>query len=317
VLVADRHGDREAPDVPPLRAAGDRYTGVAVRAAELADKGYRRLARRAFDVVTPENELKWETVHPERDRFDFGPADEVAEVAPMRGHTLVWHLQNPGWLEHGEFSREELVAILREHITTVMRRFPDVREWDVVNEAVSDEGPLRDSVWLRGIGPEYIDLAFRFAREADPDAKLFYNDYGAEGEGTKARAVLELLRGLRARGVPVDGVGLQGHVDTKPIPRLDATLAAYAALGLDVVFTEVDVRMRDGAPDLRAQARQYARLGRACRELDRCRGFVVWGISDAESWVPQAYPGEGDALLFDDDLRPKPAYDALRRALAG
>ena len=317
VLLADALGSRDAPDVPPLKAAGDRYTGVAVRADKLGDDGYVQLARRAFDRVTPENELKWEVVHPERDRYDFGPVAKVAGVAAMRGHTLVWHLQNPAWLENGRFSRDELVDILREHIRTVMRRFPDVKEWDVVNEAVSDDGPLRDSVWLRGIGPGYIDLAFKFAREADPDAKLFYNDYGAEGEGTKARSVLRLLRQLKERGVPVDGVGLQGHVDTKPVPMLRETLAAYAALGLEIVFTEVDVRVDPGSPDLEAQAQQYSALGAACVELPRCRGFVVWGVSDKESWVPDAYPGEGDALLFDRRLRPKPAYDALRRALSG
>lgn len=317
VALVDALGERDAPDVAPLRVAGDRFSGVAVRADRLGDDGYRETARRVFGRVTPENELKWEVVHPERGRYDFGPVAKVAEVGPMRGHTLVWHLQNPAWLEQGSFSRDELIAIMRDHIFTVMRRLRNVREWDVVNEAVSDEGPLRDSVWLRGIGPDYIDLAFRFAREADPDARLYYNDYGAEGAGTKSRAVLALLRRLRARGVPVDGVGLQGHVDTKPIPAFDATLDAYVALGLDVVFTEVDVRVDPDAPDLDAQAAQYARMGRACVARPRCRGFVVWGVSDAESWVPEAYPGQGDALLFDDDLRPKPAYDALRRALSG
>jgi endo-1,4-beta-xylanase len=320
--AADGVPDREAPDVRPLGG----LVGVAVQDRLLdKDEGYAQLVDDAFASVTPENEMKMAVLQPERGRFDFRQADRIVDWAVergkrVRGHTLVWHNQNPGWLTEGRFSREELLAIMREHITTVMRRYKGrVREWDVVNEAVEDDrGALRKSVWLDGIGPDYVEQAFRFARDADPDAVLVYNDYGAEGAGTKSDGVRRLLLRLRKRGVPLDAVGLQGHVDTAPIPQLDANLDAFRALGVRIRFTEVDVRVRPpaSARELRAQARQYARLARACRRV-QCEGFTVWGVDDADSWVPGAYPGFGDALLFDGDLRPKPAARALREALVG
>ncbi|WP_205696637.1 endo-1,4-beta-xylanase [Conexibacter sp. SYSU D00693] len=324
--------DRDAPAVSPLRPAGDRYAGVAIRADLLDDEGYAELAARAYGAVTPENELKWERTQPERGRYTFDDADRVVDWARshgmrVRGHALVWHLQNPRWLTDLRPSRRRAIALLRDHIRTVMGHFRGrIHEWDVVNEAVEDDrGALRDTPWLRWIGPEYVDLAFRFAREADPRARLVYNDYGAEQEGTKADGVLRLLRGLKARGVPVDAVGLQGHVSTERLPGFTATLERYAALGLDVLFTEVDVRVPvggDGAPTggeaaLADQAGRYATLARGCVALPACKGFVVWGVDDADSWVPEAYPGEGAALPFDGDLREKPAYGALRDALAG
>lgn len=325
--------DRKAPgDVERLRPAGDRYAGVALQAGLLDDKGYAELADRVYGSVTPENEMKWETVHPARDRYDFAAADRIVDWARVRGkrvrgHALVWHIQNPGWLVNGSFSRDEAIAVLRDHIRTVMAHFKGrVDEWDVVNEAVEDDrGALRDTIWLRLIGPEYVELAFRFAHEADPDALLVYNDYGAEGEGTKAEGVLRLVQRLRERGVPVEAVGLQGHVATTRIPRFEQTFARFAALGVDVLLTEVDVRVQvdgDGTPErgeeaLRAQAGRYATLARACVAQPRCRGFTVWGVDDAHSWVPQAYPGAGAALPFDADLRPKPAFGALRDALMG
>ncbi|HYF27923.1 MAG TPA: endo-1,4-beta-xylanase [Baekduia sp.] len=319
--------DRDAPEVGSL---GTR-AGVAVQARLLDDKGYAQLVDRVYASVTPENEMKWERLQPERGRWDFTEADRIVDWARehgkrVRGHALVWHLQNPAWLEDGRFSRDELIGLMRRHIRKVMGRYKGrVQEWDVVNEAVEDDrGALRDSVWLRGIGPEYVALAFRFAREADPGARLYYNDYGAEQEGIKAQGVLRLLRSLKEGGAPVDAVGLQGHVPTTRLPGFAATLQAYRALGLRVAFTEVDVRVavdgggepRRGQRALERQAGRYVTLARGCLAVD-CAGFTVWGVDDRHSWVPQAYPGFGAALPFDGDLRSKPAFAALRDALAG
>jgi endo-1,4-beta-xylanase len=317
---------RAAPDVAPLRGADpSRFAGVAVRADLLADRGYAAAVGRLFDTVTPENELKWDATEPERGRFSFSAADRIVAFARahgqrVRGHTLVWHQQNPDWLTGGHFSRAQLIAILRAHIRTVMRHYRGrIGEWDVVNEAVADTGRLRDSVWLRGIGPEYIALAFRFAREADPAARLVYNDYGTERPGKKAAAVYGLVAGLVHAHVPIDAVGFQTHVDATPIPGYVEVLRKFAALGVDVELTEVDVRLPHGAgaAEERAQARQYGAIAGGCRAVPRCRGIVFWGLDDADSWVPQAYPGFGDATLFDGDLHPKPAYAAVRRALMG
>jgi endo-1,4-beta-xylanase len=326
VLLAGHGGghDREAPDVPPLRGIDrSRFVGVAVRGAQLDDAGYASAAGRLFDATTPENELKWETSEPERGRYDFGPADRVVAFGRehgmhVRGHTLVWHNQNPGWLVNGHFSRAELIALLRDHIRTLMHRYAGrIAEWDVVNEAVDDDGRLRDTLWLRGIGPQYIPLAFRFAHEADPRAKLVYNDYGAEGTGVKADAVYRLVATLVRAHVPIDAVGFQTHVETKPIPGFVENLRRFAALGLDIELTEIDVRVPDhaSAADLRAQTDQYRTIIGACRALPACRGMVFWGLDDADSWIPGAYPGFGDATLFDADLHAKPAYGAVREAL--
>ena len=302
----DGRAVRALPDLGPR-------AGVAVRADRLDDAGYAA-ALTAFGSVTPENELKWEISEPADGGYDFGPADRIVDFATrhgmaVRGHALVWHLQNPGWLD--DLSPAELRTALTDHIRTLMRRYAGrIGEWDVVNEAVDDSGQLRRSVWLDKLGPGYIALAFRLARAADPGAKLFYNDYGAEGEGTKADAVYRLVTRLVRQGVPIDGVGLQGHVDTASPPGYAANIARFARLGLRVELTELDVRTK-GA-EVAAQARQYARMVDGCRP---CTRFTVWGLDDADSWVPDAYPGFGDATLLDGELRPKPAFGAFRAAL--
>ena len=301
--------DRPVRRLPEL----GRQAGVAVRAERLDDAGYAA-ALTAFGSVTPENELKWEISEPEPGRFDFGPADRIVDFATrhrmaVRGHVLVWHLQNPPWL--ADLSPARLRAALAEHIRTLMQRYTGrIAEWDVVNEAVADDGRLRRSVWLDKLGLGYIALAFRLAHQADPRARLFYNDYGAEGEGTKADAVYRLVAALRRQGVPIDGIGLQGHVDTTAPPGYARTVRRFAKLGLDVELTELDVRTRGG--EAAAQAAQYARLVAGCRP---CTRFTVWGLDDADSWVPGAYPGFGHATLLDEQLRPKPAFDAFRAAL--
>jgi len=300
---------RELPKLGPL-------AGVAVRADRLGEPGYAA-ALKAFGSITPENELKWEMTEPQRRQYDFGAADRLVGFAQqhgmaVRGHALVWHVQNPGWL--ADLSPAQLRAALADHIRTLMQRYAGrIGEWDVVNEAVADDGRLRRSLWLDKLGPGYIALAFRLAREADPDAKLFYNDYGAEGAGPKADAVLRLVTMLKRQGVPVDGVGLQAHVDAQPPPGYAANIARFARLGLRLELTELDVRTRgDDAAARRAQAQQYVRLVDGCGP---CARFTIWGLDDDDSWVPDAYPDFGHATLLDGDLRPKPAFDAFRTAL--
>lgn len=192
-----------------------------------------------------------------------------------------------------------------------------VDEWDVVNEAIADDGQLRDTIWLRKIGPDYIELAFRWAREADPNARLYYNDYGAEGSGQKADAVYNLLADLRQRGVPVDGVGFQSHFTLYVPPGMDETFTRFSGLGLDLAITEMDVRLRlaASATDLQNQADVYQRVLTTCRTQPRCRTFTVWGVIDRYSWVPDYFPGYGAPLLFDDYYLAKPAYYGARRAL--
>src|SRR5215211_5185687 len=309
VGCGDGHVDRPVRELPKLGP----LAGVAVRADRLDDKGYAS-ALEAFGSVTPENELKWEVTESERGRFEFGPADRIVDFArargmAVRGHALVWHLQNPDWLD--DLSADDMRAALRDHIRTLMQRYAGrIGEWDVVNEAVDDRGRLRRSIWLDKLGPGYLALAFRIAHATDPRAKLFYNDYGAEGEGTKADAVYRLVAQLRRHGVPIDGIGLQAHVDTVPPPAYEANIARFAKLGLRVELTEMDVRTKGN--QAATQAAQYERLVEGCPQ---CARFTIWGVDDADSWVPTVYPGFGDATLLDSDLRPKPAFDAFRRVL--
>lgn len=291
--------------------------GVAVRADRLGDAGYAEAAGRLFGSVTPENEIKWQPTEPEPGRFSFEAADRIVDFARshgqrVRGHALVWHLQLPPWVSG---SLEEM----RRHIEGVVGHYRGrVAEWDVVNEALSDDGRFRPTPFLRELGPAYIARAFRIARAADPQARLVYNDYGAESPGTpKGKALYRLVKGLVQLRVPVDAIGFQTHVDLRPIPGFERQLRRIAALGVDVALTEVDVRLPEsaGPEELEAQAVAYRRIVEACLAVERCRSITFWGLDDGDSWIPEFFPGSGHALLIDEDLRPKPAYEAVRRAL--
>ncbi|PRY00898.1 endo-1,4-beta-xylanase [Allonocardiopsis opalescens] len=326
-LPADRHQPEGDPDV--LRDAAPRglFVGTAVDMAALAnDPVYRERVGAEFSSVTAENVMKWETLQPERGRYDFAAADELVEFARangqrVRGHTLVWHNQNPAWLAEGDFSRQELRAILREHIHTVVGRYRgQIWQWDVANEIFDDEGNLRQNIWLETIGPDYIADAFRWAHQADPRAQLFLNDYNIEGVNAKSDAYYELARQLRREGVPVHGVGVQGHLGVQYgfAPDTTANLQRFAALGLRTAVTEADVRipMPADTVELQAQAQGYSSLLTACLRTPRCDSFTVWGFTDRYSWVPDWFEGEGAANLLDEDYNPKPAYREVLETLA-
>ncbi len=305
--------------------------GAAVSAEPLGNElQYRETLAREFSMLTTENALKFGPVHPEPDRYDFADADSIVEFAEangmkVRGHTLVWHNQLPSWLTEGDWTPGELTQLLREHIMTVVGRYRGrIAAWDVVNEAVADDGSLRDTIWLRNIGPEYIDMAFRWAHEADPDALLFYNDYGGEGLTQKSDAIYRLVEDLVEGGVPIDGVGLQMHVSLGWSPRPEnvaANMERLGALGLAVHITEMDVRVQDGKGTeeelLAAQADVYRDMMDVCSGTNICKAFVTWGFTDRYSWIP-ALTGKPDApLLFDASYQPKPAWLAVLDALAG
>jgi endo-1,4-beta-xylanase len=279
-----------------------------------------------YDSVTPENAMKFAFVHPGRHRYD-ADADRIVRFATkhsmkVRGHTLVWYREAPDWVTKGKWTRSQLERVLRDHIRTVVGRYRGkVAEWDVVNEALDEDGKLRDSVWTRVIGPDYIPLAFEWAHEADPDARLFYNDFDLEFPGPKARAAVALVRRLQADGVPIDGVGIQAHELTVRKPTtsdLDAALRSYSDLGLDVAITELDVGVHLPASkkELDDQADVYRNVLDACLEAPRCTSFTTWGFTDRHSWVPGEIDGFGDALPFDKEDRAKPAARAVKARLA-
>ncbi len=301
--------------------------GTAIGVPQLdTDPEHLTVAAREYSSVTPENAMKWDQIHPERDRYDFAAADRTVAFAlankmMVRGHTLVWHQQNPAWLTDGIFTRDELIQILHDHIATVVGHFRGrVKQWDVVNEVIDGDGRLRDNLWLRGIGPEYIGMAFEFAHEADPRARLSINDYLSETLTPKSDGVFNTARLLRALGVPVHGIGIQMHrflVLSEPASEIEANFRRISDAGIDVYITEMDVAilLPADAEELANQAVVYADVVTACLHVRRCRGITTWGFTDRYSWIPSFFPGFGAALPFDESLRPKPAYTAIARAL--
>jgi endo-1,4-beta-xylanase len=311
----------------PAHAAKPPLLGTAVDMSALAnDPPYARLTARLFDTVTPENVMKWETVEPQQGVTDFSQGDALVRFARanhqlVRGHTLVWHSQLPAWLTSGTFTPDQLRDILRRHIFEEAGHFRGrIYAWDVVNEAFNEDGTLRPTIWLNALGPGYIADAFRWAHQADPEAKLYYNDYNLESIGPKSDAALALVEQLKAQHVPIDGVGFQGHLGIQyPYPdTFGDNLKRFAAAGVDVAITEADVRMvLPVTPEkLAMQATYFANMGRSCAAVRRCVTFTLWGFTDRYSWVPGFFEGEGAATPFDEQLRPKPAWFALRDALA-
>jgi endo-1,4-beta-xylanase len=283
--------------------------------------------------------MKWAEVEPTRGTYTWEKADKVVAFARanrqlVRGHTLVWHSQLPAWLSTDGYtttlSHEELRALLKKHIRDEVRHFRgDIWQWDVVNEAFDDNGQPRQTIWYQawgGLG--YIADAFRWAHQADPKALLFYNDYNLEFTGPKSNAVYAFVQTLQSQGVPIDGVGFQGHLSTQyGYPDLQVNLQRFADLGLKVALTEVDVRTltRSDAVNVPvnplapyAQESYWSRTLQACLAVRACISFTPWGFGDAYSWVPATFrnPQEGAALLYDEQLNPKGQYYVLQQDLA-
>ena len=322
--VVAAHG--QEPTLRDLASARGIDIGAAVDVRALkGEADYANTLKREFGMVVGENAFKWENIHLTPKLYYFDDTDTIvnfAEVNGMkvRGHTLVWHNQNPSWLLRTLKTREDAIAVLKDHIKTVVGHYKGrIAAWDVVNEAVDDStGELRESPWLTAIGPDYIALAFQFAHEADPDAKLYYNDYSAEGIGGKGDAVYELVKGLKEQGVPIHGVGWQGHFQSSNfIMDMKDNGRRLAELGLEVSITELDVRIPIPATDLMIenQAKMYKKVTETCLALPNCKAIVTWGFTDKHSWVPGFFSGEGAALPFDENYNKKPAYEAIRAAL--
>ncbi|HLW85545.1 MAG TPA: endo-1,4-beta-xylanase [Candidatus Sulfotelmatobacter sp.] len=339
-----------------LRQAADSagvLIGAAVRPSLLSEPAYASTLAREFNLVEPEDALKWWVIRRNSDGFDFQGADEIVRFAQahgmkIRGHCLVWDHDHPGWLANGHFAPSQLSQLLHEHIDRVMKRYAgQVFAWDVVNEAMDENGRLRDSLWYNrpGIGfadqgTAYLEQAFRWAHEADPHALLFYNEAEGEMLNRKSDAIYEMLKGFKRRGVPIDGVGLQLHIPNLEIDEaaLAANIARLTALGLQVHITELDVSLTASAAgdsrvrpphdhdlrsddlrnnDLLRQAQVYRSVVRACLQNPGCTAIQTWGFSDKYSWIGSHSHGtRGRALLFDKTYQPKPAYDAVLQELS-
>ncbi len=312
-----------------------------------SDPKYTRIVNQQFNTVTAENVMKWQLVEPTQGTYDWAAADRLVASARanhqlVRGHTLVWHNQLPSWLSTNgyttTFTPQQVRDLLHKHVVDEVTHFRgQIWQWDVVNEAFNDDGTPRQDIFYQayqalGLDPlGYIADAFRWAHQADPHALLFYNDYNLEFTGAKSNAVYAFVQQLRAQHVPIAGVGFQGHLDTQyGFPDLQNNLQRFAALGLKVALTEVDVRtfvQPDPAnpgtytdipltPALQAAQESYWKQTlQACLAVKQCISYTVWGVGDANSWIPGVFTGEGAALLFDNNLNPKPQYQDLRQIL--
>ena len=312
-------------------AAAGKRLGTAVDGVALRDDpSYAALLAREFDYVTPENATKWGPLAPTAGSYDWAPADAIvdataAQAQAVKGHTLVWHQQTPSWVTDA-MSADELAAALKAHIEATLAHFRGrMRAWDVVNEAIdtTTASGYRESLFWQKLGPRYIEDAFRWARAADPDVLLFYNDFGIERLGAKSDATYAMLRDLLANGTPIDGIGFQSHLSIHRYPADDdlrANFRRFAELGLRVNVSELDARtlLMPGTQDPRWQAQRIAfqQVVGACVVEPACEAITFWGFTDRYSWI-NADADPDDPLPFDRSYMPKPAYDGVLDGLAG
>ncbi|MDT7839694.1 endo-1,4-beta-xylanase [Streptomyces justiciae] len=293
-------------------AQSGRYFGTAIASGRLGDSAYTTIAGREFNMVTPENEMKIDATEPQRGQFNFTAGDRVYNWAvqngkKVRGHTLAWHSQQPGWMQ--SLSGSTLRQAMIDHINGVMSHYKGkIAQWDVVNEAFADgnSGARRDSN-LQRTGNDWIEVAFRTARAADPAAKLCYNDYNTDNwTWAKTQAVYNMVKDFKQRGVPIDCVGFQSHFnnDSPYNSNYRTTLQSFAALGVDVAVTELDIQG--------ASPTTYANVTNDCLAVSRCLGITVWGVRDTDSWRAEQTP-----LLFNGDGSKKAAYTSVLNALNG
>ncbi|MCA2215491.1 endo-1,4-beta-xylanase [Wangella sp. NEAU-J3] len=288
-----------------------RYFGAAVGTYKFSDSTYMSVLNREFNSLVAENEMKWDATEPQRGGFNYAGGDRIVSHArangmSVRGHALLWHAQQPRWTEG--LSGSDLRNAAINHVTQVATHFRgQIHSWDVVNEAFADgnSGGRRDSN-LQRTGNEWIEAAFRAARAADPAAKLCYNDYNTDGINAKSTGIYNMVRDFKARGVPIDCVGLQSHLGTTIDSTYQANIQRFADLGVDVQITELDVQQGGN------QANIFATVTRACLAVPRCTGITVWGVRDCDSWRTGANP-----LLFDCAGNKKAAYTAVLDALNG
>jgi endo-1,4-beta-xylanase len=334
--------------------------GAALNPAQFTGRNAREaaLVRTQFNSISPENVLKWERVHPEPGVYRFADPDAYVAFGEKNhmfivGHTLVWHNQTPKWVfedaNGAPLKRDALLARMRDHIRTVVGRYKGrIGGWDVVNEALNEDGTLRQSSWLKIIGPDYIEKAFEFAHQADPKAELYYNDYNIENPA-KREGAIRLIRKLQAEGIPIAAVGIQGHYHLdQPSPELvDAAIAAFSKLGIKVNFTELDIDLlpratradtaeitakaaasaqlnpyANGLPDASQQelAKRYASLFAVfLKHKSAISRVTFWGVTDADSWLNNwPVPGRTSyPLLFDRECRPKAAFYAVIKEAQG
>jgi endo-1,4-beta-xylanase len=305
-----------------LAEAHGKYFGTEMTGSMPSNQTISNLAGTQFDMVTPGNEMKWDTTEPSNGSYNFGPGDGIVNWAKpfnmrVRGHNLVWHSQLPSWVT--SLPLNQVQGAMEAHITTeATHNKGEVYSWDVVNEPFNEDGTLRQDVFYNAMGSGYIADAIRTAHNADPNAKLYLNDYNIEGENAKSNGMYSLAQSLLAQGVPLNGIGFESHFIVGQVPSdMQANMQRFANLGLDVAVTELDDRVQLPATsaELQQQATDYSNVVKDCLNVSRCVGVSQWGVGDADSWIPGTFPGYGAATMYDNNYQPKPAYYAVVTAL--
>ncbi len=326
-LVADKTDKNSLENLATAKAHKIKI-GAAVSLDPLfTDPKYAEVALSQFSMMTPENSMKPEFIHPQPDVYDFSEADQLVDVAlenkiVVHGHALVYDKSSPDWMTKSPVAGRQQIMI--DHINTVVSHFKGrVAEWDVVNEPFSEKhalyGPgktgLEPNIWFQAMGEKYIDIAFRQAHKADPSAKLYLNDYGVEKDGQHWDALLALVKRLKQRGVPINGVGFEAHVYTDGdyinASQLKNHMKDLAKLGLLTRISEIDVT----GDDATEQVNQYVTALDMCMRTPNCTSYTTWGVSDAYGSTTRSdrYPlVYGTSLLWDKDMKTKPAYAALQ-----
>ena len=335
ILIAscEKNDIEKCDDLQSLYSFSTFPIGVAIDINELnTDSQYYDIAVNQFNSITPENIFKPSYLHPNENYFDWLEADKLVDFCQtnnkrLHGHTLIWHNQLPEWMKNFQGNQAEWELMFKEHIQTICLHFKGkIKSWDVVNEAFNDNGTLRNTIWKQKIGSSYIEKAFIYAHEADPDVLLFYNDYDIALNETKRKAILSLLNNLRQRGVPIHGIGMQMHISIlhPENKQIAAALKEISDNGFKIHLSEIDISVNPLSKEIEPsaelferQANKLAAITLLYKEIPSKNqyGMTFWGISDKNTWIRNYFNRDDYPLLFDDNYDPKPAYCKFKEIL--
>ena len=334
VFIACKKGDyNSCSDDTGLYEHAKYPIGYAVDYGNLInDANYAKIATKQFNSVTAENAFKAEYLAPLEGTYNFREADSIVAFAKrnnqrIHGHTLIWHQQIPNWIKEFNGNSNDWELLFKNYIQTVVLHFKNkVNAWDVVNEAFNEDGTLRNSIWKEKLGSSYIEKAFKYVQEVDNNVLLFYNDYNLELNTTKRNAVIQLLNNLRLKGVKVNGIGLQMHINTST-PELTQIVSAIKQVEdnhYQLHISELDISVNPLAKDILftpdLASKQAALLAGIIQQYNQINkvyqyGITFWGITDRYSWIRSYYNRIDFPLLYDDNYLPKPAYCAVKSQL--